>query len=479
MCGGKKNAFRRVRQASQLVEELGLVGFDNQQVIGLFFLHDMVGGGDLSIERIGADQGAAQVEVPKEVLEGGDFIGFGRDLDLAAKELGVGIQGAEEHEPLALDFSSGAGAFAIDGQGGDVLVLEVGAQPIVDQAIQFNGVQALEDSANGRFTGRNEFMGMAATAGAQAAELVLVEGLGELADIDQGVIARNHRGGGNGHQGVDAAMAPAAIAARVPEWGQGLEQAASLLSAQRIVLRRRLPAIRRPSRRHERRREDLAGVGDQRIKEDGLGLLVELVEIQVGASEAFGQADFNPIGRTVTSALEALGVHIGFDQEDGVAVALQPVGAEALQVKAQTMGSQVGPATFAGEQREPSVASHQMASGVALSVGPTDLGIAGPQMESGAGPPQQAEPLPVLLDDIPQRLADHAMLFEVVLFPNQFVPAILLLRAVDQLDGDRFGGGLSKDFGDEVLRFRDALYLVRTNHGAKFGSLEANCPAKS
>src|SRR5665647_2189085 len=86
MCGGKKNAVRRVRQASQLVEELGLIGFD------------------------------------------------------------------EEHEPLAFDFSSGAGAFAIDGQGGDVPVLEVGAQPIVDQAIQFNGVQALEDSAEGRFT---------------------------------------------------------------------------------------------------------------------------------------------------------------------------------------------------------------------------------------------------------------------------------------------------------------------------------------
>src|ERR1035437_7904097 len=66
-------------------------------------------------------------------------------------------------------------------------------------------------------TRSDEFAGSAATAGAQAAELVLVEGLGELADIDQGVIARNHRGGGDGHQGVDAAMAPAAIAARVVE----------------------------------------------------------------------------------------------------------------------------------------------------------------------------------------------------------------------------------------------------------------------
>ena len=82
-----------------------------------------------------------------------------------------------------------------------------------------------------------------------------------------------------------------------------------------------------------------------------------LVEIQAGAAEAFGQADFNPLGRPVTSALEALGVHIGFDQEDGVAVTFQPVGAEALQVKAQALGSQIGPAIFGREQREPSVAA--------------------------------------------------------------------------------------------------------------------------
>ena len=86
-------------------------------------------------------------------------------------------------------------------------------------------------------------------------------------------------------------MAPAAIAARVPEWGQGLEQAAGLLAAQRIM-RRRLPAIGRPRRRQERGRADLGGVGDQRIKEESLGLLLKLVEIQAGAVEAFGQADF-------------------------------------------------------------------------------------------------------------------------------------------------------------------------------------------
>lgn len=64
-----------------------MIGFDDQKVIGLFVFHDMVGGGGLSIERIGADQGAAQVQVAEQVFEGGDFVGFGRDLDLTAKEL--------------------------------------------------------------------------------------------------------------------------------------------------------------------------------------------------------------------------------------------------------------------------------------------------------------------------------------------------------------------------------------------------------
>src|SRR5271157_1247991 len=218
MCSGKKNAFRRVREAGQLVEELGLIGFDDQEKVGVFFFHQMVGRGGLRVEGIGADQGAAQVQVPEQVLESGDFIGFSRDLDLAAKELGMGVQGAEELEALAVDFGGGAGALAIDGQRGNAGVLEVRAQPSVGEPVQFRGVQALEDAADGGFTGSEEFAGFAATAGAQAAELVLVEGLGELADVDQGVIAGDHGGGGNGHEGGDAAMTPATVAAGVAQW---------------------------------------------------------------------------------------------------------------------------------------------------------------------------------------------------------------------------------------------------------------------
>src|SRR5208283_4935718 len=68
ICSGKKNAFRRLGQAGQLVEELGLISFDHPEKVGLFLLHQMLGRGGLSVEGIGADQGAAQVQVLEQVL---------------------------------------------------------------------------------------------------------------------------------------------------------------------------------------------------------------------------------------------------------------------------------------------------------------------------------------------------------------------------------------------------------------------------
>ena len=112
-------------------------------------------------------------------------------------------------------------------------------------------------------------------------------------------------------------------------------------------------------------------------------------------------------------ALRTSGHKKSFDQGNGVAGLFQPVGTQALEVQAQAVGSQVGRAAFGREQGEASVTGDQMACGLSLSVGPTDPSIAGPQMEGGAGPTQQADPLPVLLDDIAERLADQAMLFEV------------------------------------------------------------------
>ena len=86
----------------------------------------------LSVKSIGADQSAAEVQSVQEIFERGDFVGFGRDFDLTADDFGLGIQGAEQLDGLAVDFGGGADAFAIDGQGADAQILEMRAKPATE-----------------------------------------------------------------------------------------------------------------------------------------------------------------------------------------------------------------------------------------------------------------------------------------------------------------------------------------------------------
>ena len=70
----------------------------------------------------------------------------------------------------------------------------------------------------------------------------------------------------------------------------------------------------------------------------------------------------------------------------------------------------------------------QMTRGVALRVGPADPGIPRAQMEGGAGPTQQGNPLASLLGDEAERFADQAVFFEIVMFTDQSIPLRFLLR---------------------------------------------------
>lgn len=443
--------MRRLRKAGQFVKELGLVGFDDQEVIGLFFFDQMGGGCFLRIEGIGADQSAAQVQVLKEFFETGDFVGFGRDGDLAAEELGLSIQGTEELDGVAIDFGGGADAFAIDGQGGDVEVLEMRAEPVVDDGVQLGRIQALENSANGRFAGRDEPVRLGGATGAQAAELILIQRLGELADVQEGIVAGDHRGSGDGDDGGDVTMAPASVAAGVFEFSESLEQAPGLLAAQGILAGIGLAAVRSPSWRHDRGGKDLASFGVEGVEKDRLGMVVELIEVNARAAEALGHADFDPIGRAITGAFETLGIHIGFDQEQGVVVLLLPIVAEAFEIQAQEVRGQIGRLTLGREQSEASVTGDEMTTGVALRIGPADPTIPRAQMESGAGPAEQSNPLAVFFGDVTKGLADHPVLLEVMMLADEFVPERLFSRS-DQLDGDLLGGNFFENLGDRMCR---------------------------
>jgi len=115
MAGGKKGALGCLGKAGELLEELGLIGFDDQQVVGLFDFDDVCRRAFLSIDGIGADQSAAQIQFLQEVFQGGDFVSLGRDFDLTANHFGLGLQGAKELDRLAIDLGGCPDAFAIDG----------------------------------------------------------------------------------------------------------------------------------------------------------------------------------------------------------------------------------------------------------------------------------------------------------------------------------------------------------------------------
>jgi len=174
-----------------------------------------MGRGFLSVDGIRGDQGTAEVQSIQEIFERGNFVGLGRDLDLSADDSGLGIQGAEQLEGLAVDFGGGADAFTIDGQGGNAQVFEVGTEPVTDQTIQFNRIQALQDAPDRAFAGRQEFASLAASRGAQGAELVLIKGLRKVANVAEGIVIRDHARGGNGHNGSYFAMEPTSVAAGI------------------------------------------------------------------------------------------------------------------------------------------------------------------------------------------------------------------------------------------------------------------------
>lgn len=164
----------------------------------MFVFNQVSGRRFLSIDRIGADQGPAQIELVQKIFERGDLVGFGRDSNLAADDFGLDIQSAEKLDRLSLDFGGGAEGFSIDGQGGNAQILEVRTQPACDRAVQLARIQTLQDAPDGALARSQPFACLAAASCSQTAELVLIEGLGKLTDIQQAVVACDHGGGSNG-----------------------------------------------------------------------------------------------------------------------------------------------------------------------------------------------------------------------------------------------------------------------------------------
>lgn len=154
MSGGKKGS--RAGEFREFVEELWLIVLHWQKVVCLLLLREEAGGLLLGVQGIGCDESSAQIQISEKILEAGDLVGLGRDLDLPTDLSGLSIQATEKGDGLASDLGCGASAFAVDRQNGDVQILQMGTQPVVDHRVELVWVQTLERAADGGFAGGDE-----------------------------------------------------------------------------------------------------------------------------------------------------------------------------------------------------------------------------------------------------------------------------------------------------------------------------------
>lgn len=152
----------------------------------------MAGGFLLSMEGIGGNQSALQVQRLQEAFEFGDFIGFVCDFDLTASQCRTVGQSTEKMNGLIGGFGGAAETFAVDGQDGSIGIAFAFLEPRTDNLIQFLRIDRLKKAADGRFARSDVAAASAVFAGAQGTQLVLIERLGELTDTVESVDAREH-----------------------------------------------------------------------------------------------------------------------------------------------------------------------------------------------------------------------------------------------------------------------------------------------
>ena len=68
MSGGKKNAALGHGKLGEFVKELGLIVFDDQEVVSLFVLDQVSGRLFLGIDGVGGNQGATEVQSIQEIF---------------------------------------------------------------------------------------------------------------------------------------------------------------------------------------------------------------------------------------------------------------------------------------------------------------------------------------------------------------------------------------------------------------------------
>ena len=140
-------------QTRQGAQELGLVGFDRHEVVGLLDLDHIGGAVVLGMDRIDGEQGPGQVLIGQEVFEGGDFVGLAGDADLFVDQMTLVREQAEELAGLAVDLGDGADALAVGGEGPFRARAFMRAEPLGQDGVEGLGSEALDGAAKGALAG--------------------------------------------------------------------------------------------------------------------------------------------------------------------------------------------------------------------------------------------------------------------------------------------------------------------------------------
>jgi hypothetical protein len=209
-------------QAGAAVQQAGLVGLDDQQVVGLLAGDEELGGVGVGVQRVGGDHGAGEVQAGQQRLEGGHLTRGAVDLMLGEHRAGGVVHAGQQVDLPVVPFGAAQG-LAVDRDRPPPLLL-VGAvgKPRADHGGQRRGVHAGEGPADGGLGRYHPPVGGVA-AGAERGTHRLRGIGGPLGDRGHRPGAGQDRGGGHGQdrgQRVSAAGGPP----RVADGGEAAEQ---------------------------------------------------------------------------------------------------------------------------------------------------------------------------------------------------------------------------------------------------------------
>jgi hypothetical protein len=214
-------------QGGAVVQQGGLVGLDDEQVVGLLAGDQELGGVGVALQGVGGDD-PGQVQPLQQWLEGGDLARGAVDLALGQHRAGGVVHRRQQVDLAAVWCAGTAERLAVDrdGPAAPLLAAVAVGQPGANRAGHSIRVQAGKGPADGGL-GRDGEVAGAIVAGAERGPDWLRGVGGPFGDRGHRAGPGQHRGRGHGQDG-DQRVAAAAGGSRVGDGGQVGEQVGGL-----------------------------------------------------------------------------------------------------------------------------------------------------------------------------------------------------------------------------------------------------------